>query len=1551
MSSPPKISEGRIERFCERMEKLHGDFATANINKKANESGPYLIKLLTMYQDMLTEYPELTTFIEGLGTHWVCNQNPRVAQIGLEALMIISEALQTKFRNYIMSILHLILNKMGDGKEVVRDKVRACLIRFVETGGINPHTLLEKLLGLINNKNKDMGIEAQRVIMETLIAMRGKPLNKQTLIDIVNAEKHIDNNFSKAESNSIIMEAADRLGRRLSLELLEKDLVKLPSHHQRRIAQLMEDIKYAFVDTCEANNPAPVIDPAAPAGGVPVVAGVFIPAAAAPAAAPAPVAGPSGAAAAAAAAAPAAAPTPAHAAVGAAAAAAAPAADAHDGAGPSTSAPRPAPRPKPVTFRKKTGSVMTRTSTKNSSGSGSNQGSTLGKGSAYAMYSGQTGVDADENWFLSAFDDVIDVEVTSARDFEAQGKKIHEDFKGGSEFWEEKLKALKKTRSMIKYLDCFEEELFAFIKNIALTYSQLLKDLRSQVVREACLTLAYICRELKQKTDIHMLEINIPPLMSNVISSAKVVASSSVVCLKFIYTYVHHGRIMHVLHQQMNIAKAKEIKSAGSECLLVLLQNWPLSRLESQISNIAECLKKGMNDGTSEGRMAARKAFWAFNRYFPDQGNALLHNMDAMLKKQVMALRVDPILHDAQTSTSSLIPPGTNRGTQHPRHPWMKGSQTSTSRQSSTDNGTHRGTPVTSGRSNSAIDLQAAQRAKARQQYAALARQKVGSGASLPRPKKTDSSPMSGNFGAERVGRTRSRVAGVSQSQPSSRSGSPSSRLGYHTYNMPETNTLGYQSRRVPPRSQGTSRETSPNRFGSKSSLTNLFGSKRSAQRPPIQPMSRPVMAQKILAQSLEAENSPLSHHSDLMYDGEPGDSLGHKVSPRKTSYRPFEDHSDDSDASSLCSERSFDSYRRTSDDISEIIANCESTQWTDRKEGLVGLQAYLHAGSSLNATELKRITDCFTGMFMDSHTKVFSLFLDTLNELILMHRADLNSWLYVLLTRLLNKLGGDLLGSIQNKIIKSLDVIRESFPPELQMSSVLRFLTDPTQTPGPKVKTAALNYLTKLAAICDPQTVFPPSSPSYSKDPLHSALHKMIGWTIADGLKHGNELRRAAQEAILALFNLNPGPVTMRLAKLPQEYQEAAGSLLKGRVRRSSVSSPGNSTVTSSPPSPSTRMASPGPQRHFLRSVLPPDTELNSEEIYKSLRKTTAEIQNYTYETGTEKPPDKDNTTSKDSGISQLSGTEALEEAMEELSLQSNSSVSTLSSTTSTTLTSRVLTVRDCNGVDAVDNTQSDGGVMSEDEALRKVVESLTQPDSDNGENVSILSDSEKRASLGQLTRLIRDSSVKALQDNFRPILRILLGNLTLETNNRDVQTKILTLTAFTELLKKRAITESFTHFTELVILKVLNCYKDNSKEVVRSGEACANMIATTLPPEAVIRVLTPLIQTGEFPLNLAAIKMLTKLVDACGRDPIMAHLPDLMPPLIQAYDNQESSVRKSAVFCMVSLHAAIGEEDLKPHLAALNGSKLKLLHLYIRRSQQGSSAPTSPRNHPPAS
>ena len=57
--------------------------------------------------------------------------------------------------------------------------------------------------------------------------------------------------------------------------------------------------------------------------------------------------------------------------------------------------------------------------------------------------------------------------------------------------------------------------------------------------------------------------------------------------------------------------------------------------------------------------------------------------------------------------------------------------------------------------------------------------------------------------------------------------------------------------------------------------------------------------------------------------------------------------------------------------------------------------------------------------------SQVFSMFLETLVDFILLHRDDLQDWLFVLLTQLLKKMGADLLGSVQAKVQKALDITR----------------------------------------------------------------------------------------------------------------------------------------------------------------------------------------------------------------------------------------------------------------------------------------------------------------------------------------------------------------------------------------------------------------------------------------------------------------------------------------------------------------------------------------------
>jgi CLIP-associating protein 1/2 len=92
----------------------------------------------------------------------------------------------------------------------------------------------------------------------------------------------------------------------------------------------------------------------------------------------------------------------------------------------------------------------------------------------------------------------------------------------------------------------------------------------------------------------------------------------------------------------------------------------------------------------------------------------------------------------------------------------------------------------------------------------------------------------------------------------------------------------------------------------------------------------------------------------------------------------------------------------------------------------------------------------------------------------------------------------------------------------------------------------------------------------------------------------------------------------------------------------------------------------------------------------------------------------------------------------------------------------------------------------------------------------------------------------------------------------------------------------------------------------------------------------------------------MLTKVAEhKDSKEVIISHLADVMPGLLRAYDNVESSVRKASVFCMVALHQLVGDQ-LQPHLKCLNGSKLKLLNLYIKRAE-AQSMPASPRLTPP--
>jgi len=1041
----------------------------------------------------------------------------------------------------------------------------------------------------------------------------------------------------------------------------------------------------------------------------------------------------------------------------------------------------------------------------------------------------------DEDTFIRSFENVPTVHILNARNLNDVMKKLHESIQDVNEQWNKRVESLKKIRSLLLIGATKYEEFFNNLRCLEHSFQTSVKDLRSQVVRETCITIAFLSQRLGIKFN-HFAEFIFSNLIDLIPNAAKVIASSGLVTLRFILEYTHAPRIIPILANCLG-SKSKDIRCACCEFFNQILRTWPTQLLERHITIIQDSIKKGIADADSNARVLSRKAFWAFYEHFSEQGEILLNKLDPIYRKALLTNSKSNLC--SSKSVIAEVTKSPSRRLNTPQNNILV-------------------------RSSSAMDLQTTQRVKARTEYAAFARQKVNIIVSSQSVKKTKEYM----YQTDRDGRSRSRV---SFSQPTSRSGSPSSKCMFGQPKSPK----GYSGI---PRSQNISRESSPNRF-------NFIGL-HSCNKPPFisSPESKTIMAHKILMHSQEAE-------STLAY------ALIHK-SPRKIVKKSINYYSDENDIFSASSEHSINSHWRPSGsfyrnglqrsldkdiwmnsvlNIEDIISNCESSNWNNRKEGLVSLQIFLQEGNIINEVLLKRLTNVFTKMFMDSQTKLISLFLDALNELIVTHNQYIEYWLYILLVKLFYKRGSDILGSVHSKILKTMEIVRLSFPSSSQLIAVFKFLVDPTQTPNVKMKIFAMNYIRKLAVNTDSGLAFS-SAIDGKKDYATLALTKMIGWTMDNNIKQSAELRRAAQEAIQVLYNLNASQITLRLSQLPKEYQEVVFGLIQMRIRRSSVDELQLITQKyQNKPSPTSSLASPPLQPDFTDNLQSTDI---SDEISKSLKQTPIDVQKYNSErhyTG------EKNIAPHDSGISQMSV--------------------------------RTETFSD-NSNDYKNGYTTENGIV-------KILNDL---------NKDTLNVNYKQTLLNHLKELIKDGPSNVLVTNFKKIFKVVLKLLFDDEPFIREQAIIL----ITYLVKKPEMIPSFCSYTELIIMKVLDMCCDPCKSVVRVAEKCSLTLSICLQSQTVVRVITPLISVKEFPINLIATKMITILIDKHGSLPVAAQIKELMSSLLQGYENPDSSVRKATVYCLVSLHKVFGEQELLPYLSNLSSAKLKLLNLYIERAQQ---------------
>ncbi|XP_058643423.1 CLIP-associating protein 1a isoform X7 [Onychostoma macrolepis] len=1568
------------------------------------QMGPELIDYITdadKCHDLESDQTALDKMVDGIATSWVNSSNFKLALLGMDLLSALVTRLQDRFRPQVGTVLPSLIDRLGDAKDQVRDQDQILLLKIMEQAA-TPQYIWDRMLVGFKHKNNRTREGVCLCLISTLNTYGAQGLTLSKIVPhICNLLGDPTSQVRDAAMNCLV-EIYRHVGEKVRIDLSKKGL---PQSRLNVIFSRFDEVQRSGNMIPSSGSDKNFDDE-----------------------------------------------------------------DSVDGGRSSSSSSS-----KGFSNSRRGGSMGSMRRPSSASGS---------------RAPGKDGVSAgavDEEDFIKAFEDVPAVQIYSSKELEDSLNKIREVLSDDKQDWEHRVTALKKVRSLLLAGATEHESFPQHLRLLEGAFKLSAKDLRSQVVREACITLGHLSLVLGNKFD-HGAESIMPTLLNLVPNSAKVIATSGVATIRLILRRTHFPRLIPIITSNCT-SKSVAVRRRCYEFLDLLLQEWQTHSLERHVAVLTETIKKGIHDADSEARSVARKCYWGFHGHYSREAEHLFQALESTYQKALQS--------HLKSSDSIVSLPQSDRSS--------SSSQESLNRPLSVKSVI--GGPVTRSkvigsrvsstpgalqRSRSDIDVNAASSAKSRMStatspspFSSAAALPPGSYASLGRVRtrrQSSGSAVSANSTVtDSRGRSRAKV--VSQSQPGSRSSSPGKLLGHAYGRVPRATaptTPSDKYSRVP-RSQGCSRETSPSRLGiARSSRiprpsmsqgcsrdTSRESSRDTSPARGFTPLasrrhSRSTSALSTTEPVGQSDRFGLIHQARISasvnamrvlntgteVEAAVADALllGDSRNKRKPLRRRYESDDDaNSDASSACSERSYSSrnggiphYLRQTEDVAEVLNHCASSNWSERKEGLLGLQNLLKSQRILSRVELKRLCEIFTRMFADPHSKVFSMFLETLVDFITVHREDLQDWLFVLLTQLLKKMGADLLGSVQAKVQKALDITRESFPFDQQFNILMRFIVDQTQTPNLKVKVAILKYIESLARQMDPADFVNSSETrlavsriiTWTTEPKSSDVRKTLhNWACEElsgrlsttallpGEGHLEErCKQAAQVVLISLFELNTPEFTMLLGALPKTFQDGATKLLHNHLKNSSntssVSSPSNtmgrtpprhptsrtSPLTSPtncshgglspsrlwgwsvdgllkhpspsppPPTPPSHSSIPaGPSLRAFRCALSPsmleyDTEnMNSDEIFSSLRGVTEAIQSFSYRSQEDlnepirRDGKKDDVAGKEGaspgsdarlGLDVMEGGRtALDNKTSLLNTPSPRSFAvprsrefapygyadTISAYDKSALKEAVFDddveqFRDCRRQDCGENKMVLPKGFTPD-----LVADLLKELSNHNERVE-----ERKGALIELLKIAREDSLAVWDEHFKTILLLLLETL----GDKDHTIRALALRVLKEILRNQPA--RFKNYAELTIMKTLEAHKDSHKEVVRAAEEAAATLAGSIHPEQCIKVLCPIVQTADYPINLAAIKMQSKVVERIARESLHQLLPDIIPGLLQGYDNTESSVRKASVFCLVAIYSVIGEE-LKPHLAQLTGSKMKLLNLYIKRAQTTNSNSSS--------
>ncbi|KAL5112926.1 CLIP-associating protein 1 [Taenia crassiceps] len=1135
-----------------------------------------------------------------------------------------------------------------------------------------------------------------------------------------------------------------------------------------------------------------------------------------------------------------------------------------------------------------------------------NGGNTLRR---MATKSGSSGA-IDEEGFRHAFSTVSSLPIYSSRDLSEYMAKIKESLCVNPEDWERRVTALKDLRNVVGSGGHQMDEFPALLRTLETPVLGCLQDLRSQVVREASVTVAYLSQETGSKFD-HFAEIVMQTLLNLIPNSAKIMSTSAITAIGFIIRNTFASRLFPIIAGGLS-SKSSVLRKYVCVFLDPIFQCWPVHVLERHMGLIQEVLCKGVSDADQDARSATRKAFKSFAEKFPDQVETVLRNLDFAKRKAI------------ERSLSN-----------------------GTDDQSSAASGTS---------SRTASQTNLACPSTKRTTRPAMGTSGLSSGTRRPTIPSTGS--MISEIGRKNVGaygdsRSRVGVKKISVSQPASRETSPIRTASEVDYNAGGSSVAKAYAKTL---SSTVSRQKGLG-FGASA----IMRGPRRASRPlphsqdpsregsPVSAVSGNDPYTYGAASTVNNKRPSLTSMSDAGY-----------LQFKNQSRRQYESDDNASETSSMCSERSGQSmpvYRRshlrpvnrlavprTVQGFGEIIKLLGSSQWSEKKEGLMHLKEYLRSGKPLSHAEVIRVAEVLSVIFGESSSKVITPFMETLQLFIKSYHQFLHEWIYIAMVRLFNRQGQEVLSTHQKSIADTLAVVRSHFPLNLQFACCCRFIIDDAMSPILKVKARVLEYLKDLLVMMPVDAISNPSSE------MVKSIARVIAWSTEP---KSADVRRLASRVVIKLSDLNPAAFASVVKQMPKASQDQSAKLLKTYQKTATVSTSSHETTSPDGSRSSTRLIKPQMGNggrpfspisptyvpavqqeadHYQvsgknRSVSIPDSRIGMEPsssygqppplpppysanaVAHNGQMADGAHHYFSVATGSGHSP-----AAGDSGNFQQFPPQY--SYLPAKSLQQQPPTSLLSGFSNDLLYPKLK--KPVIGYQTLKKIRE----LPPEDAITEILQELSNYN-DRYE--------QRKACMLKLIKLLRDGTIQTWEEHSKPTLLILLESLS-DTSN---ETRALALRVLQELVRTQG--DLISDYACLTVMKILEACNDIDKGVIRSAEECAQTVARYLSQELCLRLLTTVINDSQTSLNLPAVKMQTQVIKVSSPELVQEVLPDLIPGLIAACNHEDSHMRKASIFCLVQIAIKFGDA-VWDYLNELTASKKRLLRIYIDKELEGS-------------